>query len=151
MRLDLFLGWLQRCVADFTKDHSGEEHEPLEWLGLLFTDVSDLPNPVEQAERKPVLMVTASTRPGTVAPEGANEEGYAEEPGYCLGLRFCTVGDVARVERLLVEQVRRRYSVYTGMKPREVRRALVFTVYEVPDPPKRGGWPKWLGPTGYYV
>lgn len=151
MKLDLFTGWLARCLADFAREHEGEEHEPLEWLGLLFAEASGLPDPVATAQPQRVLMVTATTRPGALAPDAPASDEYADEPGYCLGLRFCTVNDVARVERLLVQQVRRRYAVYSGLKPREVRSALLFTVYEVPNTPKRGGWPRWLGPTGYYV
>jgi hypothetical protein len=89
-------------------------------------------------------VVTATTQP-----QGA-DAAEDQEPGYCLGFRFCDVDNVAHVERLLVQQIRKRYPTYQGLKPREVRRALVFTVWEVPDPPTRGGWPRWLGPTGYY-
>lgn len=93
-----------------------------------------------RAERPTLLLVTVTTR----TPED-------EESGYCLGLRFCYPDGVAQVERLLVKQVRERYPTYRGLKPREVRRALAFTVWEVPQPSTRGGWPRWLGPTGYYT
>jgi hypothetical protein len=74
----------------------------------------------------------------------------ADEVGYCLGVRFCYVDDVARMEDLLVKQIRKRYSDYTNMKPRQIRREVTFDVYEVPTPPRRGGHPKWLGPTAFY-
>ena len=84
-----------------------------------------------------ILMVTAQTR------------GSEEDPGVCLGIRFCDVNDVKHMEDLLIKQVRRRYPQYRDMKPREIRAELLFTVYEVPNPPGRG-FPKWLGETGWY-
>lgn len=88
---------------------------------------------------KPLLMVAAASRP--------LDEGDA---GYCLGVRFCDANGVAHMEDLLIKQVRKRHREYAHMKPQEVREALRFDVYEVPDPPRRGGFPKWLGPTEHY-
>lgn len=97
-----------------------------------------------QARPRPLLMVTVSTR----SPGPSDEPEH--EPGYCLGMRFCRAEDVAHVEKLLVKQVRDRYPMYRGMKPREVRQALWFTVWVVPEEPTRGGWPIYDGPTGYW-
>lgn len=117
-------------------------------FGLSDQDAADVHAEIEKELREPpktLLMVTASTRP--VA--GSRDE--ETEPGYCLGMRFCYADGVTHVEELLIKQVRDRYSVYKGMKPREIRRALVFTVWIVPtDPTKRGGWPIWDGPTAYW-
>lgn len=116
-------------------------------FGLTDQDAADAMSELEKELReppKPLLMVTVSTRP----PAGSPDE--ESEPGYCLGMRFCHSDAVAHVEKLLIKQVRDRYPTYKGMKPREIRRALVFTVWVVPTNPIRGGWPIWDGPTGYW-
>jgi hypothetical protein len=116
-------------------------------FGLTDDDAAEVMDAIEQELLQPVrplLMVTVSTRPMG----GADDEQV--EPGYCLGLRFCDANDVVKIERLLIKQVRDRYPTYKGMKPREIRRALVFTVWVVPTNPTRGGWPIWDGPTGYW-
>lgn len=117
-------------------------------FGLNDQDAADIHAEIEQELRHPIptlLMVTVSTRP--IAGDAAE---WAEEPGFCLGLRFCYADGVAHAEDLLIKQVRNRYTTCRGMKPREIRKTLVFTVWEAPNPPVRGGWPQWLGPTGYY-
>lgn len=86
-----------------------------------------------------LLMVSASTGPL-----------FEGDAGFCLGVRFCTVEDVAHVEDLLIKQIRKNHRTYANKKPREIRRLIAFDVYEVPDPPTRGGWPKWLGETAWY-
>lgn len=139
----------RRYVLERLADRA-RDHDPVVPPGFTLTDqdVADVQAEVERElreEPRSLLLVTCSTRPGA----GARDE--EEEPGFCLGLRFCFADDVARVERLLVQQVRRRYVTYRGLRPREVRRALLFTVWEVPQPPARGGWPRWIGPTGWYL
>lgn len=129
---DYMIGWDAKMHPDFA---------------LTDQDAADVHDEVERELRKEqpnLLMLTATTRPGAGSPD------EQEEPGFCLGVRFCYPADVAHVEKLLIEQVRKRYALYTGMTPLQVRAALLFTVWAVPDPPKRGGWPEWLGPAGYY-
>lgn len=118
-------------------------------FGLSDQDAADVHAEIERELRHPtpiLMMVTVSTR----AIAGDVEE-YAEEPGFCLGFRFCHAGSVAHAEDLLIKQVRSRYTTYRGMKPREIRKTLVFTAWAAPNPPIRGGWPQWLGPTDYYT
>lgn len=137
--------FLYERLADQVRDHDPVMHPD---FALTDEDAGAVQDEVaaELLEARPLLMVAANTRPGV---RGPDEE--AEEPGYCLGLRFCYPDEVAHVEKLLVTQVRKHYSVYTGMTPKGVRQALHFTVYRVPNPPTRGGWPQWLGPTAYYT
>lgn len=132
---------LRECLADKVAGWEAAMHPD---FGLTDQDAADAMSELEKELReppKPLLMVTASTKPDT-----------DEQPGYCLGMRFGTPDDVAHIEKLLVKQVRGRYPEYQGMKPRQVRKHLVMTVWALPEPgkPVRGGWPLWLGPTGYY-
>lgn len=117
-------------------------------FGLTDQDAADAMSELEKELReppKPLLMVTASTRP-----QPGQEAVPAEEPSLCLGMRFCYPDGVAHVESLLITQIRNRYPTYRDMKPREVRRALDFTVWIVPAVPTRGGWPVYDGPTCYW-
>jgi hypothetical protein len=86
-----------------------------------------------------LFMVAASVRPPR-----------ADVPGNVLGIRFCSVDDVAHMEDLLVKQIRRHFPMYAGWKPKQIRNAVTFDVYEIPNPPRRGGYPKWLGPASFY-
>ena len=111
-------------------------------FGLTDQDAADAMSDLEKELREPpktLLMVTVSTKPDT-----------KEQPGCCLGMRFCHSDGVAHVEKLLIKQVRERYVEWRNVKPREIRRSLVFTVWVVPPNPTRGGWPIYDGPTGWY-
>lgn len=86
-----------------------------------------------------LLMVTATTL----------HDSHADD-GYCVAIRFCKPGDVAHMEDLMIKQVRSRYARFEGMKPAQVRAGLRFIVWEVPQEPTHGGWPKLLGESTWF-
>lgn len=73
------------------------------------------------------------------------------EASYCLGVRFGGPDDIVRLEKLLINQIRRRHPhEYGHMKPKQIRQAIQLDVYEVPSPPTRAGYPKWAGESGWW-
>lgn len=70
--------------------------------------------------------------------------------GYCLALRFCAADEVARMERLMVLQVRRHFERFAGMKPKAIREQLNFDVFAIDNPPNPNGYPRWLGESVWY-
>lgn len=67
----------------------------------------------------------------------------------CLGIRISNKEDIARMSRLLLNQVRQRYeSLFIGMKPREI--ASIVNIHTYSIEPDKHGFPKLLGESFWY-